>query len=123
MCRKFRLFENCHFCANCRMLSVVILEECAIFCMLFESYAEVLGEKCLIQLHTLKFVIHEFFREAMCVVSFSTVSNLCFINLKYTVYLENKTKLVHENYSEKFCSVLYENQKTNRTKFCKLIFP
>lgn len=57
----------------------------------------------------------------MHVVSFSTVSILCFTNLKYRVYFENKTKPLHENYSE--VVFVYENQKTNGTKLCKLIFP
>lgn len=105
------------------MLSVVIVEECAIYCMLSKSYAEILGEKCLVHLRTLKFVIYEFFRKTMCVVSFSTVSILCFINLKYRVYFEiiqnHCMKIILRN----FVVFVYENQKTNRTKFCKLIFP
>ena len=80
------------------------------------------GEKCLVELCPPKFVIYEFFRKATCVVSFSTVSILCFINLKYRVYFENKTKPLHENYSEEFRSICVY-QKTNGTKLCKLIFP
>jgi hypothetical protein len=80
------------------------------------------GEKCLVQLCPPKFVIYEFFRKAMCVMSFSTVSILCFINLIYRVYFENKTKPLHVNYSEEFHSICVY-QKTNGTKFCKLIFP
>jgi len=104
------------------MLSVVILEGCAIYCMLSKSCAEVLGEKCLVQLHPLKFVIHEFFRKAMCVVSFSTVSILCFINLKYRVYFENKTKPLHENYSGEFCSICIRESENKWNQILQAYF-
>ena len=89
MCSNFGLFENSQVCANCRVLFIIILEEYATYCMLSKSYAEVLGEKCLVQLHPPKFVIYEFFRKVTCVVFFSTVSIIYFINLKYRVQFEN----------------------------------
>jgi hypothetical protein len=79
------------------------------------------GEKCLIQLCPPKFVIYEFFRKAMCVVSFNTVSILCFINLKYRVYFENKTNPLHENYSEEFHSICVY-QKTMEPNSASLFF-